>query len=149
MRVNNSMGKRSIFQTKTMKLKDQRIKLMNEILNGIKVLKLYAWEVAFIRRINDIRGQELACIRQKAVLSAISTAIWTFAPILVNSLRVERYSLKFFRHFRYVWSHLHLMFSHRKRIFSRRKKHSSRWHYSIYFDFHLLYFRVLLIVLSR
>ena len=30
-----------------MELKDERIKLMNEILNGIKVLKMYAWELSF------------------------------------------------------------------------------------------------------
>ncbi|CAF4606534.1 unnamed protein product [Rotaria socialis] len=69
--------------TKQMKLKDQRIKMMNEILNGIKVLKLYAWEQAFIRRINDVREKELKCLRQKAFLNAVSSAIWAFAPILV------------------------------------------------------------------
>ncbi|CAF1923142.1 unnamed protein product [Rotaria magnacalcarata] len=69
--------------TKQMKLKDQRIKMMNEILNGIKVLKLYAWEQAFIRRINDVRERELKCLRQKAFLNAVSSAIWSFAPILV------------------------------------------------------------------
>jgi ABC-type bacteriocin/lantibiotic exporter with double-glycine peptidase domain len=67
-----------------MKLKDHRIKMMSEILNGIKVLKLYAWEQAFIRRINDIRDKELKCLRQKAIMSAISSATWTFAPILVR-----------------------------------------------------------------
>jgi ABC-type bacteriocin/lantibiotic exporter with double-glycine peptidase domain len=30
-----------------MKLKDQRTKLINEILNGIKVIKLYSWEGEF------------------------------------------------------------------------------------------------------
>lgn len=34
-------------QVAQMKSKDNRIKLMNEMLNGIKVLKLYAWELAF------------------------------------------------------------------------------------------------------
>ena len=67
-----------------MKLKDHRIKIMNEVLNGIKVIKLYAWEKAFIRRINDVRDKELKCLRQKAVLHAFSTAIWSFAPILVK-----------------------------------------------------------------
>ncbi|CAF3640789.1 unnamed protein product [Rotaria sordida] len=69
--------------TKQMVLKDHRIKMMNEVLNGIKVLKLYAWELAFIRRLNDIREKELSCIRRKAVLNAMSSAVWAFAPILV------------------------------------------------------------------
>ncbi|UJR25517.1 hypothetical protein I4U23_006863 [Adineta vaga] len=69
--------------TEQMKLKDQRIKLMNEVLNGIKVLKLYAWETAFIRRVNDIREEELQSIRKKAIISAVSNILWTFAPILV------------------------------------------------------------------
>jgi ATP-binding cassette subfamily C (CFTR/MRP) protein 1 len=67
-----------------MGLKDQRIKMMNEILNGVKVLKLYAWETAFIRRIDVVREKELQCIRKKAIISSISNAIWTFAPILVS-----------------------------------------------------------------
>ena len=39
------------FQLKQMKLKDKRIKMMNEILGGIKVLKLYAWEPSFINQV--------------------------------------------------------------------------------------------------
>ena len=67
-----------------MGLKDNRIKIVNEVLNGIKVLKLYAWETAFIRRINEVREKELTCIRQKAIIHALSSATWAFAPILVN-----------------------------------------------------------------
>ena len=67
-----------------MGLKDERIKMMNEVLNGIKVLKLYAWEQAFINRVNEQRRKELKCIRSKAILSSISTATWTFAPIIVK-----------------------------------------------------------------
>ena len=42
-----------------MKEKDKRIKLMTEILNGIKVLKLYAWEGAFEKIILGIRKVEV------------------------------------------------------------------------------------------
>ena len=42
-----------------MKSKDGRMKLMNEILNGIKILKLYAWEPSFERQVLDIRDQEV------------------------------------------------------------------------------------------
>jgi hypothetical protein len=78
-----------------MVLKDQRIKMMNEVLNGIKVLKLYAWEIAFMRRINEIRQKELTLIRQKAIISAISNAIWSFAPIIVRSYLLDQTKLKF------------------------------------------------------
>jgi hypothetical protein len=67
-----------------MLIKDQRIKMMNEILNGIRVLKLYAWEMAFIRSISHIREKELQYIRQKAIVSVISHILWTFTPILVR-----------------------------------------------------------------
>ena len=33
-----------------MKAKDKRIKIMNEILNGMKVLKLYAWEKPYMKK---------------------------------------------------------------------------------------------------
>uniref|UniRef100_A0A8C4EQY9 ABC-type glutathione-S-conjugate transporter n=1 Tax=Dicentrarchus labrax TaxID=13489 RepID=A0A8C4EQY9_DICLA len=46
-------------QVKNMKFKDKRLKIMNEILNGIKILKLYAWEPSFQTQVEDIRGQEL------------------------------------------------------------------------------------------
>jgi hypothetical protein len=67
-----------------MSVKDQRIKMMNEILNGIRVLKLYAWEMAFIRSITHIREKELGYIRQKAIISAVSSILSTFTPILVS-----------------------------------------------------------------
>ena len=35
------------YQISQMKDKDRRCKMMDEILNGIKVLKLYAWERSF------------------------------------------------------------------------------------------------------
>ena len=31
-----------------MKLKDERIKVMSEVLNGIKLLKMYSWEMSFM-----------------------------------------------------------------------------------------------------
>ena len=42
-----------------MKEKDKRVKLMNEILNGIKVLKLYAWENSFRDQVMGYREKEV------------------------------------------------------------------------------------------
>lgn len=71
------------FQVEQMQYKDSRIKLMNEILNGIKVLKLYAWEPSFAQKVLEIRSKELNVLRKSAYLNALSTFAWTSAPFLV------------------------------------------------------------------
>uniref|UniRef100_A0AAY4E174 ATP-binding cassette, sub-family C (CFTR/MRP), member 3 n=1 Tax=Denticeps clupeoides TaxID=299321 RepID=A0AAY4E174_9TELE len=71
------------YQVEQMQYKDARIKLMNEILNGIKVLKLYAWEKSFKGKVLEIRQKELNVLRKTAYLSALSIMAWTSAPFLV------------------------------------------------------------------
>ncbi|XP_043945094.1 multidrug resistance-associated protein 1 isoform X2 [Protopterus annectens] len=71
------------YQVAQMKSKDNRIKLMNEILNGIKVLKLYAWELAFKDRVLGIREEELKVLKKAAYLAAVGTFTWVCAPFLV------------------------------------------------------------------
>ena len=46
-----------------MAYKDDRIKLMNEILNGMKVLKLYAWESSFMHQVEQIRDKEVGILK--------------------------------------------------------------------------------------
>lgn len=72
-----------------MQYKDSRIKLMNEILNGIKVLKLYAWENSFKEKVLAIRQKELNVLRKTAYLGALSTMAWTSAPFLVRSVQMS------------------------------------------------------------
>ncbi|KAM9817691.1 ATP-binding cassette sub-family C member 3 [Neosynchiropus ocellatus] len=71
------------YQVEIMQHKDSRIKLMNEILNGIKVLKLYAWENSFRDKVLEIRQKELNVLKKTAYLGALSTMAWTSAPFLV------------------------------------------------------------------
>ncbi|XP_043820736.1 ATP-binding cassette sub-family C member 3 [Dromiciops gliroides] len=71
------------FQVEQMGYKDSRIKLMNEILSGIKVLKLYAWEPSFSQMVEKIRQGELQVLRKAAFLNAVSTFTWFSAPFLV------------------------------------------------------------------
>ena len=67
-----------------MKEKDTRIKLMNEILGGMKVLKLYAWEPSFINQILGIRGKEVKVMKKAAYFQAGMSFFWTTAPFLVG-----------------------------------------------------------------
>ncbi|NWX84061.1 MRP3 protein, partial [Nothoprocta pentlandii] len=71
------------FQVEQMRHKDSRIKLMNEILSGIKVLKLYAWEPSFAAKVLEIRKNELRVLKKSAYLNSVSTFAWVSAPFLV------------------------------------------------------------------
>uniref|UniRef100_A0A182IP70 ABC-type glutathione-S-conjugate transporter n=1 Tax=Anopheles atroparvus TaxID=41427 RepID=A0A182IP70_ANOAO len=80
-------------QIKQMKNKDERVKLMNEVLSGIKVLKLYAWEPSFEQQILKIRDKEVKVLKHAAYLNAGTSFIWSCAPFLVSLVTFATYVL--------------------------------------------------------
>ncbi|XP_077296379.1 multidrug resistance-associated protein 1-like [Arctopsyche grandis] len=70
-------------QTKQMACKDQRLKTINEILNGIKVLKLYAWEPSFEEQVTKIRNEEIQYLKKITHYSSLFTFIYLWAPFIV------------------------------------------------------------------
>lgn len=80
-------------QTRQMKHKDERIKLMNEVLGGMKVLKLYAWEPSFQEQVQHIREREVRNLRRMAYVSAVLGFLWTCAPFLVSLMSFMTYVL--------------------------------------------------------
>ncbi|XP_027503762.1 canalicular multispecific organic anion transporter 1 [Corapipo altera] len=78
------VAKAKTIQVRNMKNKDERMKIMTEILNGIKILKLFAWEPSFEKRVNDIRGHELKDLLKFSYLQSISVFVFTCAPFLVS-----------------------------------------------------------------
>ena len=66
-----------------MTLKDERVNLITEILNGIKVLKLYAWEKSFIEKIGEIRHKEINYMKFGQYLEATQFWMWNSAPFLI------------------------------------------------------------------
>ncbi|KEI41088.1 uncharacterized protein L969DRAFT_86336 [Mixia osmundae IAM 14324] len=80
-------------QRRQMKNKDQRTRMMNEILNNIRSIKLYSWEGAFAQRLFAIRNdKELALLRKMGYLSACSTGLWNLTPFLVSALTFTLYA---------------------------------------------------------
>eukprot|EP00095_Tigriopus_kingsejongensis_P003830 maker-scaffold2698_size13172-snap-gene-0.3 protein:Tk03830 transcript:maker-scaffold2698_size13172-snap-gene-0.3-mRNA-1 annotation:"multidrug resistance-associated protein 1 isoform x4" len=71
------------YQLEQMKNKDDRVKLMSEILGGVKVLKLYGWEQSFMGQILDIRDKEIVVLKKTAWLGAIINFVWISVPFLV------------------------------------------------------------------
>ncbi|KAF8354212.1 hypothetical protein PRIPAC_95835 [Pristionchus pacificus] len=71
------------WQTAQMKLKDERVKMVNEVLNGIKVIKLYAWEEPMEAHIADIRKRELTLVQKPGLVRSLLDALNSASPFLV------------------------------------------------------------------
>ena len=74
-----------IIQVKQMEQKDRRTRLTSELLNGIKVIKLYAWEDHFQSNVKQIRNSEMAVLRRIAYLNAGLSFLWSSCmPFMVS-----------------------------------------------------------------
>uniref|UniRef100_A0AC11B024 ATP binding cassette subfamily C member 8 n=1 Tax=Ovis aries TaxID=9940 RepID=A0AC11B024_SHEEP len=68
-------------QRSTLEYSNERLKQTNEMLRGIKLLKLYAWENIFRTRVEMTRKKEMTSLRAFAVCTSISIFMNTAIPI--------------------------------------------------------------------
>ena len=85
--------KQKALQVKQMKEKDKRVKMMNEIMQGIKILKLYAWERSFQGAVTTIRDKEIQILRHMGYLAAGTSFVWACAPFVVSLVTFATYVL--------------------------------------------------------
>ena len=65
--------------------KDARSRLMTEILNNIKSIKLYAWNTAFMNKLSHIRNDlELNTLRKIGATQSVANFTWQSTPFLVS-----------------------------------------------------------------
>eukprot|EP00731_Ephydatia_muelleri_P022369 Em0014g960a len=63
---------------------DNRIKIMNEIISGMRVIKMYGWEDAFRRVVNQIRSKESISVLKAGLLSGSNLAIeYMTVPVMM------------------------------------------------------------------
>ncbi|XP_076446135.1 multidrug resistance-associated protein 1-like isoform X2 [Babylonia areolata] len=79
--------------------KDLRVKVFSEILNGIKVLKLYAWEESFQQRVSHVREQEVRCLWRVALLYVVLGLCTNLMSYLVTLATYAWYVLSQRDHF--------------------------------------------------
>ncbi|CAK4690823.1 unnamed protein product, partial [Aphanomyces euteiches] len=60
----------------------QRVKLTNEVLQGIRVVKLYAWEASLQAQLAEIRTQELALFKKYQATRIFNTVTLMLAPLV-------------------------------------------------------------------
>ncbi|RZC35044.1 multidrug resistance-associated protein 7 [Asbolus verrucosus] len=88
--IANKIGKLS---TKLMQEKDARVKMLTEVLRGIKAIKLYVWEQHFLRLITKLRDKELKYLKGRKYLDALCVYFWATTPVLISILTFGTYVL--------------------------------------------------------
>jgi len=78
---------------KKLKSQDLRLKMLNEILNGIKVIKFYGWELPFQSLIGKVREDEIKYYSYNAYYGIISSFTWSSAPFLVAAVSFATFVL--------------------------------------------------------
>lgn len=81
-------GALNMIRRKKVLITDIRVKLMNEILSGIRIIKYYAWEKAFAEKVTLVREKELKLLEVSAYVVAIAftiilQAVPVFLPVLI------------------------------------------------------------------
>ncbi|KAJ3039965.1 Multidrug resistance-associated protein 4 [Rhizophlyctis rosea] len=77
--------------------RDERIKSLSDMLGGVLVVKLYAWERPFVAAVKKFRDQELHEIRKAAILRAVNEGIYfaSSALIMLPTILVFHYTQSF------------------------------------------------------
>ncbi|KAK6473650.1 multidrug resistance-associated protein 5-like isoform X1 [Huso huso] len=78
------------FRRKCVSVTDRRVRIMNEILNCIKFIKMYSWETPFAQRVQKIRAEERGILEKAGYVQSITVGV---APIVVVIASVCTFTL--------------------------------------------------------
>ena len=76
-----------------MTAKDERVKIMAELLSGVRVVKFLAWEDFFSRRIDEQRSTELKHLKGRKYLDALCVYLWATTPVLISLVTFTMFSM--------------------------------------------------------
>ncbi|KAF9906392.1 hypothetical protein EC991_000722 [Linnemannia zychae] len=83
----------SVIRRKSTLITDARVKLTQEVLQGMRVIKFYGWEEAFLGKLEDLRNKELKYVRTLLISRSGIAAINLTVPVLAATLTFVAYSL--------------------------------------------------------
>ncbi|XP_053272848.1 ATP-binding cassette sub-family C member 4 [Pleuronectes platessa] len=64
----------SKYRTLTASLTDSRIRIMNEVVSGMRIIKMYAWEKPFAALVTEVRRKEISTILSSSYLRGLNMA---------------------------------------------------------------------------
>uniref|UniRef100_A0A674MDC3 Cystic fibrosis transmembrane conductance regulator n=1 Tax=Takifugu rubripes TaxID=31033 RepID=A0A674MDC3_TAKRU len=83
----------SKFRSKTATLTDSRIRTMNEVVSGIRIIKMYAWEKPFAALVSNIRRYEISKVMKSSYLRGLNMASFFCASKIIVFITFTLYVL--------------------------------------------------------
>ncbi|KAL8741027.1 MAG: hypothetical protein Q9190_006325 [Brigantiaea leucoxantha] len=80
-------------QKKIMAATDARIHITNEVLQNIRIIKYFAWEIRFGHIVNEKRRAELKAIRNRYIVWTFAATVWFSIPLLITFFSFMMYTL--------------------------------------------------------
>uniref|UniRef100_A0A8C7TML5 Multidrug resistance-associated protein 4 n=1 Tax=Oncorhynchus mykiss TaxID=8022 RepID=A0A8C7TML5_ONCMY len=80
-------------RSKTAALTDNRIRTMNEVVSGIRIIKMYAWEKPFSALVNDVRREEISKIMSSSYLRGLNMVSFFAASKIIVFITFAVYVL--------------------------------------------------------
>ncbi|XP_051884033.1 ATP-binding cassette sub-family C member 12 isoform X2 [Pristis pectinata] len=74
------------FRGKAIGQTDTRVRLMNEVLTHIKLIKMYAWEKSFAHSISDVRKNEQKILEKAGYVQSVNSSLAPIVPTLATVL---------------------------------------------------------------
>lgn len=78
----------SKMRRRVMKYSDARVKMINEILAGIRIIKFYSWELPFGKEVTRIRNEELKALTTLAYTTAFGFSLIMLSAPIINPILV-------------------------------------------------------------
>ncbi|KAJ1837385.1 hypothetical protein LPJ73_007417, partial [Coemansia sp. RSA 2703] len=72
------------YQKQLMKASDRRMNITNEILQGVRIIKFFAWEPQFEKQVAAVRNGELGVLRKRYLILTVSIIIFFMAPVFIT-----------------------------------------------------------------
>lgn len=73
---------------KVLRQSDARVKMMNEILTGIRIIKFYAWERPFGKEVARVRGKEMDALTKMSYVVAVGFSIILLSTPIIQPIFV-------------------------------------------------------------
>ncbi|XP_030620675.1 multidrug resistance-associated protein 9 isoform X2 [Chanos chanos] len=83
----------NVFRRRAVTVTDSRVRTMNEVLTFIKLIKMYAWEESFEKKITGIRKNERSLLEKAGYAQSMNSSIIAIIPTLATIITFIAHTL--------------------------------------------------------